>query len=148
MKNWFDLMQAMKTKVLKYTLSVHYVSGTRAFKVGGGGAKFFLLTWALEKHAVHNVVTSINNSLMQSENWQVQNCFSRSISVIIQVQNCFSRSISVIISNKVLHISARRSRGALYALPVGCPRRILGSQRIFRFYIASNLSKTVKNIIW
>jgi len=55
----------------------------------------FLLILELEKHAVHNAVTSINNFLMQSEIW----CNNFRIA--------FSRSTSVIISNKILLISAR-----------------------------------------
>jgi len=42
-------------------------AGARQFKVGR--PKFFLLILALEKRAVHNAVTSINISLMQSEIW-------------------------------------------------------------------------------
>jgi len=38
-------------------------AGARAFKVGGPK----LLILALKKHAVHNAITNINNSLMQSK---------------------------------------------------------------------------------
>jgi len=46
-------------------------AGARAFKVGEpyrkvGGPKFLLIL-ALKKHAAHNAITSINNSLMQSK---------------------------------------------------------------------------------
>jgi len=46
-------------------------AGARAFKVKGpklkvGGSKFLLIL-ALKKHAVHNAITSINNSIMQSK---------------------------------------------------------------------------------
>jgi len=36
------------------------------------GPKVFLLIFALKKHAVHNAITSINNSLIQSNyvNWR------------------------------------------------------------------------------
>jgi len=82
-------------------------AGARAFEVGGPNLKVggrgtrFLLIFALEKHTVHNAVTSINNSLVQSEIW----CSKFKIA--------FSRNISVIISNKILLTSARRSEGAL-----------------------------------
>jgi len=33
------------------------------------GEQSFLLILALKKHAVHNAITSISNSLMQSEIW-------------------------------------------------------------------------------
>jgi len=46
-------------------------AGARAFKVEGpnlkAGGQRFLLILALEKHAVHNAIASINNSFMQSE---------------------------------------------------------------------------------
>jgi len=48
-------------------------------------------------------ITNTNNSLMQS----------KIILIGVQVQNCFFRSMSVIISNKILLISARGSGGAL-----------------------------------
>jgi len=48
-------------------------AGARLFKVGGPTLKLggpeFLLILALENNAVHNVVTSIYNSFMQSEIW-------------------------------------------------------------------------------
>jgi len=82
-------------------------AGARAFKVEGPnikvGGQIFLLILALEKHAVHNAITSINNSLMQSE----------IILLVVAIQNCFSWSISVIISNKILPVSARGSGGTL-----------------------------------
>jgi len=62
-----------------------------------------LLILAVEKHAVHNAIASINNSLVKSE----------IILIGITIQNCFYQSISVIISNKILLISARGFGGAL-----------------------------------
>jgi len=45
-------------------------AGARPFKVGANlkvGGQSFLLILPLKKHAVHNAITSINNSLMQSK---------------------------------------------------------------------------------
>jgi len=46
-------------------------AGARAFNVGepnlNEGEPKFLLILALKKHAVHNAITSVNNSLMQSK---------------------------------------------------------------------------------
>jgi len=69
----------------------------------------FLLILALEKHAVHNAITSINNSLMQS----------KIIIIGVASSELLIRSISVIISNKILLISARGSGGVVQASPVG-----------------------------
>jgi len=52
-------------------LEMHCSASARAFEVGGPnlkeGGQRFLLILALEKHAVHNAITSKNNSLIQSE---------------------------------------------------------------------------------
>jgi len=66
---------------------------------------------------------------------------------VLQVQNCFSRSICVIISNKTLLISEKGLGERIKLLQWG-PGRNPGSQSIFRFYIASNHSNAIKNIIW
>jgi len=63
----------------------------------------------------------------------------------LQVQNCFFRSISVIILNEILLISARGTEGALYKLSRWDPGRNPRNQSNFRFYIVSHPSKTVKN---
>jgi len=49
------------------------------------------LILALKKHAVHNAITIINNSLM----------LSKIVLIVIISSECFSQSISVIISNKI-----------------------------------------------
>jgi len=67
---------------------------------------------------------------------------------MLKVQNCFLQSISVINSNKMLLISARGVWGALQALPQWGLGWRPGSQSLFRFYIALNASKAVRNIIW
>jgi len=69
------------------------------------------LILVLKKHAVRNVITSKNNSLMQSK--------IILIGVTYKFRIAFSGSISVIISNKLLLILARGSGRALQAPPVG-----------------------------
>jgi len=98
------------------------------------GAKVYFIDFSPEKHAVHDAITSIYNSLMQSK------------IIGVASSKLLFWSISVIISNIILLILARESGEALQA-QWGSELRP-GSQNVFRFYIASNPPKAVKNIIW
>jgi len=87
----------------------------RAFEVRRG-RQSFLSILAPEKHAVHNAITNLNNSLMQSE-------------IIL------------------IGVTQQEGLGERCELSKWGSRRSHGSQTFSRFYIASNPSKAVKNIV-
>jgi len=95
-----------------------------------------LLILALKKYAEHNTITSINNSLMQS----------KIILIDIQVQNCFFEHVCNYFK-KIAYFS-KGVWGSAISSPSGVRGGVPEAKAFLGFYIASNPSKAVKNIIW